>query len=480
MAGEGYDELKLYIHGEWQSGKSGTSPVFNPATHELLGHVPLASNEQVSQALESAADAYRIWSRMTPLARGAILKRAAELIRERADHIKRQLTLEEGKPLHESHYEVYTSADYFDWFAEEGKRAYGRTIPSRIAGSRQTVNREPIGPVAAFAPWNFPAITPTRKIAASLAAGCVCIIKPAEECPSTALAIVRALHDAGLPKGVVNVLFGHPAEISEHLISSPHIRKISFTGSLPVGRLLGRLAADQIKPITLELGGHAPVLVFDDANVDAIIDLSVKAKYRNAGQVCLAPTRFIVQEGVYDRFVNAFVDRTKALNVGDGLDSETEVGPMANERRLAATSELIEDAISKGARVRTGGASERNAGYYWNPTVITDLAPDARLMNEEPFSPIALMAPFKTTEQALVEANRLPYGLAAYVFTNSHKTVHEVTSNVEVAMFGVNQYSITVAETPFGGIKESGFGSEGGIEGLQGYMVNKYMSEAFM
>ncbi|MBB4349394.1 NAD-dependent succinate-semialdehyde dehydrogenase [Aliirhizobium cellulosilyticum] len=480
MTADGYDDLKLYIHGEWVAGADGTSPVHNPATYEQIGLVPLASKEQVDKALQSAAEAYRTWSRMSPLARGAILKKAAQLIRERADHIKRQLTMEEGKPLHESHYEVYTSADYFDWFAEEGKRAYGRTIPGRNAGSRQTVNREPIGPVAAFAPWNFPAITPTRKIAASLAAGCVCIIKPAEECPSTALAIVRALHDAGLPKGVVNVLFGNPAEISEKLISSPHIRKISFTGSLPVGRLLGRLAADEIKPITLELGGHAPVLVFDDADVDAIIDLSVRSKYRNAGQVCLAPTRFLIQEGIYDKFVSAFVDRTKALNIGNGLNPETDVGPMANQRRLSATSELVEDAISKGAKIRTGGPSERNAGYYWNPTVITDLSPDARLMNEEPFSPIAMLAPFGSMEDALVEANRLPYGLAAYVFTRSHKTAYEVTSNVEVAMFGVNQYSITVAETPFGGIKESGFGSEGGIEGLQGYMVNKYTSEAFM
>lgn len=479
MTADGYDELKLYIHGEWLSGKGGSSPVFNPATFEMLGEVPLASSEQIAMAIESASSGYRVWSKMTPLARAAILKRAAELIRERGEHIKRQLTLEEGKPLHESHYEVYTSADYFEWFAEEGKRAYGRTIPARSAGARQTVYREPIGPVAAFAPWNFPAITPTRKIAASLAAGCVCIIKPAEECPSTALAIVRALHDAGLPKGVVNVLFGNPPEISEQLIASPHIRKISFTGSLPVGRLLGRLAADQVKPITLELGGHAPVLIFDDADIDGIIDLSVKAKYRNAGQVCLAPTRFLVQEGVYDRFVDGFVERTKALNVGNGLDGETEVGPMANKRRLSATAELVDDAVRKGARVRAGGPSERNSGYFWNPTVISDLPPDARLMNEEPFSPIALMVPFRSVEDAVSEANRLPYGLAAYAFTRSHKTAHEVASNVEVAMFGINQYSITVAETPFGGIKESGFGSEGGIEGLQGYMVNKYTSEAF-
>ena len=293
------------------------------------------------------------------------------------------------------------------------------------------------------------------------------------------MAIVRALHDAGLPKGVVNVLFGNPPEISEQLIASPHIRKISFTGSLPVGRLLGRLAADQVKPITLELGGHAPVLIFDDADIDGIIDLSVKAKYRNAGQVCLAPTRFLVQEGVYDRFVDGFVERTKALNVGNGLDGETEVGPMANKRRLSATAELVDDAVRKGARVRAGGPSERNSGYFWNPTVISDLPPDARLMNEEPFSPIALMVPFRSVEDAVSEANRLPYGLAAYAFTRSHKTAHEVASNVEVAMFGINQYSITVAETPFGGIKESGFGSEGGIEGLQGYMVNKYTSEAF-
>lgn len=480
MTASGYDELKLYIHGEWVSGAGGDSPVFNPATLEMIGKVPLASGEQVDQALQSAAEAYKLWSGMTPLARAAILKKAADIIRERAEHIKVQLTLEEGKPLHESHYEVHTSADYFEWFAEEGKRAYGRTVPARSANTRQTVNREPIGPVAAFAPWNFPAITPTRKIAASLAAGCVCIIKPAEECPSTALAIVRALHDAGLPKGVVNVLYGNPPQISERLIASPHIRKISFTGSLPVGRLLGRLAADQIKPITLELGGHAPVLVFDDADIDGIMDISVKAKYRNAGQVCLAPTRFLVQEGVYDRFVDAFVERTKALNVGNGLDTATEVGPLANERRLSATAELIDDAVSKGARVRAGGPSARNAGYYWNPTVVSDLSPDCRLMNEEPFSPVAIMTPFKSVEDGLVEANRLPYGLAAYLFTRSHKIAHEVASNVEVAMFGVNQYSITVAETPFGGIRESGFGSEGGIEGLQGYMVNKYTSETFM
>jgi succinate-semialdehyde dehydrogenase/glutarate-semialdehyde dehydrogenase len=472
-----YTELSLLIGGEWVTGGGReVLSVINPATEEVLGELPLATRADLDQALAAARDAYPAWRAMPPNERGRILKRAAALLRERADHIARIATMEEGKTLPEARVEAGMAAEIFEWYAEEGRRAYGRVLPQRAAGVRMSVLKEPVGPVAGFAPWNFPLGNPARKIGAPLAAGCTCILKPAEETPGSALEIARALLDAGLPKGVLSVVFGVPSMISEHLISSPIIRAVHFTGSIPVGKQLTKLAADGMKRTTMELGGHGPVLVFDDVDVEQVLDMSVMAKFRNAGQVCVSPTRFYVHQSIYEKFVEGFARRTRALKVGDGLVEGVQMGPLAHPRRLEAMQTLLADARQHGAKLQAGGERIPGKGYFWQPTVLSDIPEKARIMNEEPFGPVALINSFASFEEAITRANRLPYGLAAYAFSRASRTVNLLGEQLEAGMIGINSFQISVPESPFGGIKESGHGSEEGIEGLETCLVTKFVN----
>lgn len=475
---DNYGSVCLLIDGERLSGAGrDVHPVLNPATGETIGELPLASAADLDRALESSAHAFLLWRAIAAWDRAAILKRAADLLRERVERIAANMTREEGKTLAEARGEVLISAEIFEWCAEEGKRVYGRVVAPRHAGQRQMALKEPIGPVAAFSPWNFPAITPARKIAAALASGCSIILKPAEETPATALALADALHDAGLPPGVLNIVFGIPAEVSTHLLTSPVTRKLSFTGSTVVGRQLATLAATGPKRSTLELGGHAPVLIFDDANIDGLIDQTVTWKFRNAGQVCTSPTRFYIQDGVYEHFVGKLTEAVQAMPFGDGLDPANRMGPLANARRLDAVEAMCADARSAGARFHAGGERIGNAGFFWQPTVLSDVPDEARLMSEEPFGPLAVCNRFSTLDEALERANRLPYGLAAYAFTRSADTVVALGDGIESGMIGINSYAVTSPETPFGGCKDSGYGSEGGIEGIEGYLQTKFVNQ---
>lgn len=473
-----YDPLYLFIGGQWLTAQDrATAAVVNPATGEEIGQVPLATAEDLDHALEVARLSFDQWRQTVPDQRAKILKRAADLILERAPHIAAQMTLEEGKPLRESLDEVTRAAEYFEWFAESARRIDGRVVPANRPGVLQLVKRQAIGPVAAFTPWNFPAITPARKLSAALAAGCSVVLKPGEESPSTALALARALDDAGLPKGVLQLVFGVPDQVSSHLIASPIIRKVTFTGSVPIGRLLSARAAEGVKPITLELGGHGPVLVFADADIEKAAVEGVANRFRGTGQVCISSTRFLIQREAYAEFVEHFVAATKPLKIGDGMDPQTQVGPLANPRQLAKMEQLIADAVEKGARVLAGGEALPGAGYFFQPTVLADVPMNARIMHEEPFGPIAILMPFDELSDGLQEANRLPYGLSAYAFTSNARTAIDVADGLEAGMIGINQYRIVATELPFGGMKESGHGSEGGIEGIEHYLTNKFISQ---
>jgi len=475
-----YAKLEMLIDGTWTQG-TGTrrEKVLNPANEQVLGELPIAEAGDLDAALKAVAAAQGPWAATLPKERGRILRQAAELMRERAEEIARHMTLEEGKPLGEAKIEAMVGADIVEWYAEEGKRAYGRVIaPSIPSVLRQMMVKEPVGPAAAFTPWNFPVVTPARKIAGALAAGCALIIKPSEETPAGALAIARALQDAGLPKGVLNMVFGVPAEISERLIASDTIKKISFTGSVPVGKHLTRLAADGMKRVTMELGGHGPVIVFDDVDVDKIATMSVAGKYRNAGQVCVSPTRFIVQDKLYGDFVEAFTEKAKALKVGDGLEKGVNMGPLANTRRLDAIDAMVRDAVERGAKLKTGGERIGNRGYFYAPTVLADVPDDAKVMNDEPFGPVAPIVRFESFDEAVHQANRLPYGLAGYAFSNSAETLTRVGAALQTGLVGLNSFVITAPETPFGGVKESGYGSEGGIEGLDAYLATKFITQS--
>jgi succinate-semialdehyde dehydrogenase/glutarate-semialdehyde dehydrogenase len=474
-----YDDLFLFIGGEWISAADReTMPVINPASGLRIGDLPVATTDDLDAAAQAAAHAFQTWQHVPAYDRAAILHRAADLIRARAPEIGRITTIEQGKPLAESTAETFGAADVIDWFAEEGRRNYGRIVPSRSTTVRNLVLRQPVGPVAAFTPWNFPITIPARKIGGALAAGCTCVIKPAEETPATTLALARAFDDAGLPAGVLSMVFGNPAEVSARLIRSPHIRKVSFTGSTAVGRQIAALAAEGVKRVTLELGGHAPVLVFDDADISQAVRLSVATKFRNAGQVCISPTRFYVQGGVYPRFLEEFSAAAQALRVGDGLDPSTNMGPLAHDRRPRAVEALVQDAVDNGAKVLTGGRGAGSSGYFWEPTVLANVSDSSRAMNEEPFGPMALVAPFGSFDEAMTLANRLPYGLASYAFTGSLQTAHALSESIESGMVGINHFFIQGPETPFGGVKESGYGSEGGSEGLDDYLFSKLVSQA--
>jgi len=473
-----YIDLRLYIDGEWLSaGSRRTHRVINPANGATLGELPLVDTADLDRALQAAERGYKLWKRATAEERGRVLKGAAQLIRQRADHIARIGTLEEGKTLAETRIEALVTANLFEFYGEECRRTYGRVLV-RPTGTRSLVMKEPVGPVAAFAPWNFPIANPGRKLGAPIAAGCSVILKPAEEAPGSAIEIVRALVDAGLPPGVAQLVFGVPDEVSRHLLASPIIRKLSFTGSTVVGKHLLALAAATVKRTTMELGGHAPVIVFDDADLDRSVEILATGKTRNSGQVCVSPTRFYVQEGIYDRFVTAYTERIRKVNVGDGLLESSHMGPMANPRRPAAIENFVADARSHGAKVHTGGERLGKEGLFFQPTVLSNVPLHAKIMNEEPFGPVAVIAPFKTFDDAVEQANRLPYGLAAYAFTESAKRALLIGDAIESGMVGINTVTMAAADAPFGGVKESGFGSEDGPEGLAACLVTKTIHQA--
>lgn len=474
-----YTDLKLYIDGQWLGADNRKSEdVINPATGKVLAKLPHASKADLDNALAAADKAFGAWSRTSAYDRSSMMRKAATLMRERADHIARVQTQEQGKPFPESRIEVMTSADITDWYAEEGRRAYGRIVPGRIKGTRQIVVQEPIGVAAAFTPWNFPTLTPIRKIAGALAAGCTLIIKASEEVPGGCVELVKCFADAGVPAGVLNLVFGVPGEVSEHIIPSPIVRKVSFTGSVPVGKHLAAMAARGMKRATMELGGHSPVLVFDDADPIKAADTIAAFKYRNAGQVCISPTRFYVQEKNYNKFVERFVEYAKGLKLGDGLDKETKMGPVANPRRLDAMESFVNDARARGGKIATGGNRHGNQGFFFEPTVITDVPDDSKIMTEEPFGPLAPIVPFKTFDEVIERANSLPFGLASYAFTTSTATANAVGDAIQAGMVGINSVAVSTPETPFGGVKDSGYGSEGGIEGLQAYLNTKFISQA--
>ena len=473
-----YPNVELFIDGKWRPAASGkTIPVINPATEEPIGTVAHAAKTDLDEALASAEKGFKVWRNISSYERSKVMRKAADLIRERADKIATLMTMEQGKVLAESRLETMVAADIIEWFAEEGRRTYGRMIPARLPGVYQMVIKEPVGVVAAFTPWNFPINQVVKKLAAAIAAGCSIIVKAPEETPASPAELIRAFADAGVPAGVVNLVYGVPSEISEYLIPHPTIRKISFTGSTKVGKDLAAMAGQHMKRVTMELGGHAPVIVFDDADVESAAKIMAAAKYRNAGQVCISPTRFLVQEGVYDNFIKQFVDNAKAITVGNGLDAASKMGSLANDRRVTAIESMIQDAVGQGAKVATGGNRVGNKGYFFEPTVVTGVSKSARAMNEEPFGPLALISPFSKFEDAAEEANRLPFGLASYAFTKSAKTATAIGAAVEAGMMSINSFALALPETPFGGMKDSGYGAEGGTEGIDAYLSTKFITQ---
>jgi succinate-semialdehyde dehydrogenase/glutarate-semialdehyde dehydrogenase len=473
-----YVDVPLFIAGQWRAGSGGrTIAVINPATGASIGTVAHAEKADLDLALAAADKGFKTWRKVGAFDRYKMMRKAAELLRERADGIARLMTQEQGKPVAEAKMEVMAGADTIDWFAEEARRTYGRIVPSRAEGIQQLVTREPVGPVAAFTPWNFPINQVVRKLSAALAAGCSIIIKAPEETPSAPAQLVQAFADAGVPDGVIGLVYGVPSEISQYLIPHPIIRKVTFTGSTPVGKQLAALAGLHMKRVTMELGGHAPTIVFDDADVERAAKLLAGAKYRNAGQVCVSPTRFMVQEKAYDRFIDAFSKAVAGIKVGNGLDEGVQMGPLANARRLTAMDRFVGDAVEKGAKIATGGKRVGDKGNFFAPTVLTNVAPSAMILNDEPFGPVAPVVTFKTFEDAVAEANRLPWGLAAYVYTSSLKTAAAIGAALECGMVSINHHGLALPELPFGGVKDSGYGSEGGTEALEAYLNTKLVTQ---
>lgn len=474
-----YPEIRLHIAGEWRAARSGdTLPIMNPATGEEIGRVPKAGREDLDEALQAAERGFKTWRAVSAYERGKILRKAASLLRERSDEVARVMTIEQGKPLAESKGEVLAGADTIDWFAEESRRAYGRIVPARADGVMQLVFREPVGPVAAFTPWNFPVNQAVRKVSAALTTGCSIILKGPEETPGSCAALIQCYLDAGVPGDAVGLVFGVPAEISSYLIPHPVIRKVTFTGSTAVGKQLAGLAGQHMKRVTMELGGHAPAIVFKDADVDKAVSVLAANKFRNAGQVCIAPTRFLVHEAVMDDFTEKFTAAAKKLKVGDGLQPDTRMGPLAHDRRVGAIEGFVQDAKSAGAELRAGGSRIGNQGYFFEPTVLTNVPLSARIMNEEPFGPVAAINSFSDEDEALEEANRLPYGLAAYAYTRSTVTAERAASRIESGMVSINHHGLALPEVPFGGVKDSGYGSEGGSEAIEAYLNSKFVSQA--
>lgn len=472
-----YPSVQLFIDGQWRSAQSGkTIPVVDPATEEQIGTVAWAEKPDLDAALEAATKGFDSWRKTSAYDRAKIMRKAAELLRERADDIAWMMTREQGKPLAQSKGEILAGADIIEWFAEEGRRAYGQIIPPRAPNVLQMTVKLPVGPVAAFTPWNFPINQVVRKLSAAVAAGCSIIVKAPEETPASPAELIRCFADAGVPAGVVNLVYGVPSVISEYLIAHPVIRKMSFTGSTPVGKLLAGLAGQHMKRATMELGGHAPVIVTRDADIEDAISVMSAHKFRNAGQVCISPTRFLIEDQVADRFIEGFTEATGKVKVGNGLDKDVTMGPLANERRVPALEALVDDAVEKGAKLTTGGRRIGNRGYFFEPTVLADVPLSARIMNEEPFGPVAIINRFSHLDDAIAEANRLPYGLAAYAFTGSDLSASRIGMEVESGMVTINHLGLSLPEVPFGGIKDSGYGTEGGSEAIEAYLETRFIT----
>ncbi len=473
-----YPDVKLFINGEWRDAIGGeTLSVVDPATEEVIGKIAHARKADLDLALEAADKGFKIWRDTSAFERSKLMRKAADIMRSRVDAIAYMMTREQGKPLAQSKMEVMGAADTIDWFAEEARRTYGQIIPARFSGVSNMAIKLPVGPVAAFTPWNFPLNQLVRKLSAALATGCSIIAKAPEETPASPAELIRAFADAGIPAGVVNLVYGIPAEISEYMIPHPVIRKISFTGSTPVGKHLAALAGRHMKRATMELGGHAPAIIFDDADLEKAIEVTAAAKFRNAGQVCVAPTRFLVQDGIADRFMEGFVKAARAIKVGNGLEDGITMGPLANDRRIPAMEEMIHDAVSNGAELKTGGKRIGNKGYFFEPTVLADVPTSAKVMNDEPFGPLAIVNRFSHFEDAIAEANRLPFGLASYAFTGSVKTAHALGREMEAGMLTINHNGLAIPEVPFGGIKDSGYGTEGGSEAVEAYLETRFVSQ---
>ncbi len=471
-----YPDLQLYINGKWRKTASDM-PVLNPATEEEIGRLPVAENSDLDDALAAAEKGFRIWRQAAPAQRALVLNKAAALMRERQEEIATAITAEHGKPLPQARLEVIRGCEFLEWDAGEATRTYGRVIPS-APGVRYIVHHQPIGVVAGFSPWNFPMSQPCRKVAGAIASGCSIILKAAEETPAGALHIARALHDAGLPPGVLNLVFGKPAHISEHLIRHDSVRLVAFTGSTAVGRHLTTLASQHMTPVLMELGGHAPVIVCEDTDVKAAAISGAVRKMRNAGQVCTSPTRFFVHQSIYENYTRLFVERAAQTVVGNGFDAGVEMGPLANGRRVEALTELVEDAVAQGAELKTGGKRKGTRGYFFEPTVLANVPDSARVMQEEPFGPLAIINPVGSLDEAIQKANSVPYGLAAYGFTNRADYVDRMLDGIEAGNISINTLEASLPETPFGGVKSSGYGREGGTEGLHNYMITKNLSHS--
>ena len=470
---------QMYIDGRWVGASDGTTTdIIDPATEAVVDTIPVATAADLDAALAAAERGFSVWRETDAWKRSAVIRRAADIIRERTDRIAEVLTEEEGKPTAEAVGEVRAAADQFDWYADEARRIYGRIIDGHSRDHRLLVIRQPIGPVAAFSPWNFPALLSSRKIAPALAAGCSVVVKPAVEAPRTTLCLAAACHDAGLPAGVLNMVTGSSSFISERLIASPIIRKVTLTGSVPVGREILRACADGVKAVSMELGGHSPVLVFPDADIPRAAELCARAKYRNNGQVCIAASRFFAHESIADEFTEHFVRVTRSLRVGDGKKPDTDVGPLANLRRLETTQRLVDDAVKKGASLAAGGrrADGFEHGYFFEPTVLLGVDRSMAVMTEEPFCPIAPIATFADLDEAVAKANATEFGLAGYIFTKDTKTAFLAAERLDVGMVGVNTLLLASAEIPFGGVKKSGFGREGGTEWVESYTVTKHIN----
>jgi len=477
MTAAAYPHTQLLIEGQWCDAADGrTLPVVNPASGAEIGRVAHAGVADLDRALAATTKGFALWRNTPAVERAKLMRVAAGLVRERADAIATMMSQEQGKPLFEAKAETLSAADIIEWFADESRRIYGRIVPPRNMAVQQMVLKEPVGPVAAFTPWNFPINQVVRKVCAALSTGCSIIVKAPEETPASPAALIKAFADAGVPAGVIGLVYGNPAEISGYLIPHPVIRKITFTGSTPVGKQLAAMAGQHMKRATMELGGHAPVIVAEDADIALAVKAAGAAKFRNAGQVCISPTRFLVHNSVRSEFERTLVAQAQKLKVGEGLAESTTMGPLANPRRLAAMQQITDDAVKRGAKLALGGERIGSSGNYFAPTVLTEVPLDAMVFNQEPFGPLAAVRGFDTLDEAIAECNRLPYGLAGYAYSQSVKTIHALSQRVEVGMLWINQPALAVAEMPFGGVKDSGYGSEGGPEALDAYLVTKSVS----
>ncbi|MEO1988810.1 MAG: NAD-dependent succinate-semialdehyde dehydrogenase [Martelella sp.] len=471
-------DTQLFINGVWRpASDGGQTAVHDPATGEVVGHHAMATKADLEEAVLAAEKAFPLWRDTPAIERGAILHRAAALLRDRVSEIAQVLTMEMGKPIIEAETELRSAADILDWFAEEARRIYGRVIPSRSHNVMQLALKQPVGPVAAFTPWNFPVSQLVRKVAPALAAGCTMVAKPPEDTPASPAVLADVLSEAGLPAGVLNLVYGNPPDIANYLIPHPAIRKVSFTGSVPVGKQLASLAGKHMKRITMELGGHSPVMVFDDADIEVAAKDIATFKFRNSGQVCISPTRILVQRGVYDRFVARLREEVEKIEPAHGIHRETRMGPLVSQRRVEAVSNIIADAVADGAKLLTGGERINRPGFFYSPTLLEQVPAHARILNEEPFGPVAMLAPFDTIEEAIVEANRLAYGLAAYAYTTSIRTSQILQNRVETGMLAINHTALGLPELPLGGVKDSGFGSEGGPEAIEAYVFTKLVTQ---